>query len=89
MWADHNGRPPLLSEKQEKRLVYFKKRIRELAVEDEAPKPILLGRHLIARGLEPGPQFKPIISKAYEAQLKGAFDNLDGALDWMERESLI
>ena len=89
MWADHNGRPPLLSEKQEKRLVYFKKRIRELAVEDEAPKPILLGRHLIEKGLEPGPQFKPILSKAYEAQLKGAFDNLDGALDWMERESLV
>ena len=89
MWADHNGRPPLLSKKQEKRLVYFNKRIRELAVEDEAPKPILQGRHLIEKGLEPGPQFKSILSMAYEAQLKGAFDDLDGALDWMKGESLV
>ena len=89
MWADHNGRPPLLSEKQEKRLVYFNKRIRELAVEDEAPNAILQGRHLIEKGLEPGPRFKSILSKAYEAQLKGAFDDLEGALSWVEDESLI
>ena len=89
MWADHHGRPPLLSEKQEERLVYFNRRIRELAVEDAAPKPILQGRHLIGKKLKPGPQFKSILSKAYEAQLKGAFDDLDGALDWVEEESLI
>ncbi len=89
MWADHNGRPPLLSEKQEKRLNYFNTRIRELAVEDAAPNAILQGRHLIEKGLKPGPRFKSILSKAYEAQLKGAFDDLDGALDWMERESLV
>ena len=89
MWADHNGRPPLLSEKQEKRLVYFNKRIRELAVEDEAPKLILQGRHLIEKGLDPGPQFKSILSKAYDAQLKGEFDDVDGALTWVKNESLI
>jgi len=89
MWADHNGRPPLLSEKQEKRLNYFNTRIRELAVEDTAPKSILQGRHLIEKGLKPGPRFKSILSKAYEAQLKGAFDDLEGALDWMQRESLV
>lgn len=89
MWADHNGRPPLLSEKQEKRLVYFNKRIRELAVEEAAPNAILQGRHLIEKGLKPGPRFKSILSKAYEAQLKGEFDHVDGALDWMERESLV
>ena len=89
MWADHNGRPPLLSEKQEKRLNYFNTRIRELAIEDTAPKSILQGRHLIEKGLKPGPRFKSILSKAYEAQLKGAFDDLEGALDWMQRESLV
>ncbi len=89
MWADHNGRPPLLSKMQEKHLNYFNTRIRKLAIEDAAPKPILQGRHLIEKGLDPGPRFKSILSKAYEAQLKGAFDDLDGALDWMERESLV
>ena len=89
MWADHNGRPPLLSEKQEKRLTYFNTRIRELAVEDKAPKPILQGRHLIEKGLKPGPRFKSILSKAYEAQLKGAFDDLEGALNWAKEESFI
>jgi tRNA nucleotidyltransferase (CCA-adding enzyme) len=32
-------------------------RAKELAVETEAPKPLLLGRHLIALGLQPSAKF--------------------------------
>ena len=42
-----------------------------LAIEREAPRPIVLGRHLIARGLRPGPDFGPLLDACYEAQLAG------------------
>ncbi len=51
-------------------------RAQELAVKDSAPKPIVLGRHLIALGLKPGPHFKPILDACYEAQLDGRITNL-------------
>ena len=42
-----------------------------LAIEREAPKPIVLGRDLIARGMAPGPDFGPILDACYDAQLAG------------------
>ncbi len=82
MLADHKGRPPLNSSAQEKRLADFKIRICELELKDSVPKPLLLGRHLIDKGMEPSPEFKQILDKAYEAQLDGEFSDLDGALEW-------
>lgn len=52
-------------------------RARELEVQDSAPKPIVLGRHLMELGLEPGPGFKPILDACYEAQLNGEISDLD------------
>ena len=89
MQADHRGRPPLISETQEKRLAEFKARIAELKLKDSAPKALLLGRHLIAYGRKPGPNFKPILERAYEAQLDGAFDDVGGALDWVRSNRLL
>ena len=88
MLADHQGRPPLISEAQEKRLVEFKARIAELELKDSAPKALLRGRHLIEHGRKPGPEFKPILDRAYEAQLDGAFEDVGGALDWVRSQSL-
>ena len=84
MTADHYGRPPFVSEEQTRRLALFQSRIEELAIADAAPKPILLGRHLIDRGMKPGKGFKEILDSAFEAQLNGAFDDLDGALGWLD-----
>jgi tRNA nucleotidyltransferase (CCA-adding enzyme) len=89
MLADHRGRPPLISEAQEKRLAEFKVRIAELELKDSAPKALLLGRHLIEHGRKPGPEFKPILDRAYEAQLDGAFEDVGGALDWLRSQSLL
>jgi tRNA nucleotidyltransferase (CCA-adding enzyme) len=55
-----------------------------LQVQAEAPKPIILGRHLRARGMAPGPDYKPILDAAFEAQLDGAFHDLDGAQAWLD-----
>jgi len=48
------------------------------------PKPIMQGRHLVARGLMPGKDFKRILDAAFDAQLEGAFvDEVDGSA-WLE-----
>lgn len=49
----------------------FRERCAALAVAHEPPKPVVLGRDLVARGLEPGPSFGPILAACYEAQLAG------------------
>ena len=54
-----------------------------LAVEKSAPRPLLLGRHLVALGRTPGPKFKPILAEAFEAQLDGAFTDEAGGLAWL------
>ena len=56
---------------------------RRLALEHAAPKPLVLGRHLIALGLPPGPQFKPALDAAFESQLDGAFADEAGGVEWM------
>lgn len=76
--ADTNGRPPLKPEGFPEG-DWLLKKTAELAVEDNAPKPILFGRHLIDLGIKPGPHFGKILDRAYEAQLEGAFkDELTG-----------
>ncbi|HLM02020.1 MAG TPA: HD domain-containing protein, partial [Pyrinomonadaceae bacterium] len=50
---------------------WFIEKVRGLSVEKEAPKPILMGRHLIELGLKPSPQFKEILDAVYEMQLDG------------------
>ncbi len=76
MEADHDGRPPLPGG-----LPPFAQRIGELAsemkIQDSTPKPLLLGRHLIELGLQPGPDFKRLLTAFFEKQLDGDFDNLE------------
>ena len=59
-----------------------------LQIKDSKPKPILMGRHLIAKGMKPGVAFGKILSAAYEAQLDGVFFDEQGALKWLEDRSL-
>ena len=56
----------------------------ELEIEDAAPKALLMGRHLLKIGIGPGPAMGRILKDAFEAQLDGAFDNLEGALYWAQ-----
>lgn len=50
---------------------WFITRARELAVDSRPPAPILLGRHLLEMGLEPGPRIGEITRAVYEMQLDG------------------
>ncbi len=56
-----------------------------LDVSAKAPGPLLLGRHLIAKGLKPGPQMGVLLKEAFEAQLEGTFADEVGALAWLDR----
>jgi len=67
--ADHFGRTT--DEALERRFPAgdeFLARARELAVEKEPPRDVVLGRHLIARGLSPGPEFGAILERCRELQ---------------------
>jgi tRNA nucleotidyltransferase (CCA-adding enzyme) len=59
---------------------WFLAKVRELDVEHEAPKPILMGRHLIELGLDPSPKFKEIIDAVYEMQLDGKVTSVEDAI---------
>lgn len=83
MRADSNGRPPLASPATHARIDELVARARTLALSAAAPKPILLGRHLIGLGRKPGPDFKPVLEAAFEAQLDGAFTDEAGGLAWL------
>src|SRR5215207_6519589 len=60
---------------------WFIERARELEVERTAPPPILMGRHLLDLGVEPGPQMGEITRAVYEMQLDGRVRNLDEAIE--------
>ena len=58
---------------------WFIDRARSLGVEHKPPAPILLGRHLIELGVEPGPRMGEILRAVYELQLDSAVTTLDEA----------
>ena len=58
---------------------WFIERARSLGVEHKPPAPILLGRHLLDLGVEPGPRMGEILRAVYELQLDGVVTNLEEA----------
>jgi tRNA nucleotidyltransferase (CCA-adding enzyme) len=89
MRADADGRPPLPSAEIHARIGELVAKAHALAFADAAPRPILLGRHLIALGLRPGPRFTPVLDAAFEAQLDGAFLDESGGLAWLQASGLL
>ena len=59
---------------------WFIQRSRELQVEQRPPDPLLLGRHLLELGIEPGPRMGEITRAVYELQLDGRVRDLDEAI---------
>jgi tRNA nucleotidyltransferase (CCA-adding enzyme) len=60
---------------------WFLERARALGVEHKPPPPILMGRHLLDVGVEPGPRMGEILKAVYERQLDGAVTDLESALE--------
>ncbi len=58
---------------------WFIARAEELEVEQHAPAPILMGRHLLEMGLKPSPLIGRITSAVYEMQLDGRVRTLEEA----------
>ena len=58
-------------------------RARELEVAAAAPKPLVMGRDLIALGMKPGEELGKVLKAAYEAQLDGKFDSKDKGLEFV------
>lgn len=71
--ADNSGRPPIVPNFPEGKWLLDK--TEKLRIQDNAPTPILLGRHLINLGFKPGPKFRKILDQAYDAQLRGEFSS--------------
>ena len=82
MTADAMGRPPI-PPRVPKVVTALQAKAAELQVQASAPKPILMGRHLLELGMQPGPKFGAILSEAFEAQIEGTFFDLDHALAWL------
>lgn len=81
--ADYSGRPPLPPGNPVAR---WEEIALQQEVENARPGPLLLGRHLIEQGMTPGPEMGRLLKAAYEAQLDGAFDDLEGALAWLNKQ---
>ena len=83
--ADQFGRPPAPKIPSET-LLQLRARAKSLTLETQGPKPLVLGRHLMARGLKPSPEFKPLLDAAFEAQLDGVFDSIEGGERWLDQQ---
>ncbi|MYH30323.1 MAG: polynucleotide adenylyltransferase [Acidobacteria bacterium] len=60
-------------------MAWFLDRARSLGVEHEPPAPILMGRHVLALGVPPGPGVGSILKQVYERQLDGGITTLEEA----------
>jgi tRNA nucleotidyltransferase (CCA-adding enzyme) len=59
---------------------WFLDRARALGVEHRPPAPLLMGRHVLALGIPPGPRVGRIVDAVYERQLDGTVHTLDEAI---------
>lgn len=56
---------------------WFLERARQLGVEHAPPKPLVLGRHLLALGMPPGPKMGELLRAIYERQLDGTITSTE------------
>lgn len=59
---------------------WFIERARALGVDRQPPAPILLGRHLLELGVEPGPRVGRLLRQVYEKQLDGDIRSVEDAI---------
>jgi tRNA nucleotidyltransferase (CCA-adding enzyme) len=64
---------------------WFLDRARALGVEHAPPAPLVMGRHLLAMGLSPGPRIGEILKQIYERQLDGAFTTAEDGIELARR----
>lgn len=85
--ADHAGRPPKPFDGFPAGK-WLLDRARRLEVDAQAPTPIVMGRHLLALGIKPGPDMGRLLETCYEAQLDGRFSTLEEGLAYVQARLL-
>jgi len=68
------------------RIVGLEPELRELSTTDFAPPPLLTGDDLTAEGLKPGPIFRRILERVYDAQLEGSITTREQAFRMARQE---
>ncbi len=81
--ADQAGRPPL-SVRPNQSVLWLEEVARDESLLEGTLKPVVLGRHLIERGMTPGNHFKPLLDELFELQLDGVFATLEEAVPYIE-----
>lgn len=81
--ADVFGRPPLAKDFPGGEWLLAK--AQSLGVERSTPIAIVKGRHLIERGLVPGPAFHRLLTRCLDAQIDGRFADLAGGLEYLDQ----
>jgi tRNA nucleotidyltransferase (CCA-adding enzyme) len=82
--ADYSGRPPLPGGLP-KEMASLLDMAKDVEVFNNKPEPILMGRHLLPLGYEAGPELGKVLKAAFQAQLDGAFADVEGGLAWLSR----
>ena len=59
---------------------WFLERARELGVQHAPPAPLVMGRHLLALGLTPGPRIGAVLRQIYERQLDGTITTVEDGI---------
>jgi tRNA nucleotidyltransferase (CCA-adding enzyme) len=77
--ADHAGRPPKLFDGFPAG-DWLLTRATALAVDRQGPLPLVMGRHLLELGVQPGPDMGRLLDDCFEAQLDGEFSTLEEGL---------
>jgi tRNA nucleotidyltransferase (CCA-adding enzyme) len=85
--ADHAGRPPKPFDGFPAG-AWLLERARRLDVEARVPPPLVMGRHLLELGVQPGPDMGRLLDECYEAQLDGLFLTLDDGLTYANNKLL-
>lgn len=88
--ADVSGRPPLpqgltpaLRQFADRAAALMQDAAREVPL--ATPPPLILGRHLIALGHQPGAWFRQVLQTCHEAQLQGAFEVEADGVEYLQR----
>jgi tRNA nucleotidyltransferase (CCA-adding enzyme) len=64
---------------------WFSARARSLGVQHRPPAPLLLGRHVLALGVAPGPRVGEILKEVYEKQLDGEITSVEEGVEEAKR----
>jgi len=81
--ADASGRAPA---KPSRPAYPWLQHAESMQHQHEKPQPLANGAMLMELGVQPGPDMGKLLTRAYEAQLDGIFDDTDGARRWCKSQ---